>query len=863
MTEHSFENRLTDVVHRVLVDARNEALVNEHGQIEPEHILWIMLRASDSIISKLLRDMRVDMSNLKLEVQKQLNSLPIVNGVDDTIQFSKDSQAVFLACERLLKKHAENFVAIDLLLLAILLSKTSASKILHAHGLEEAALWSAIVKNRTSEKTAGVGSDLEQEALQKFTIDLNALAAQGKLDPVIGREDEIRRTIQVLQRRSKNNPVLLGLPGVGKTAIVEGIALKIVNKEVPDVLNGKKILSLDLASLMAGAKYRGEFEERLKTVLSAVKAADGDIILFIDELHTIVGAGKSEGSIDTGNMLKPALARGELHCIGATTLYEYRLYVEKDAALERRFQPVMVEPPSLDEALSILRGVRDSYALHHQVTITDDALQAAVKLSDKYVQGRQLPDKAIDLIDEAASRLRIEIASKPESMQRLEQKIMQLKIEEQALSREDGLTDLQEQRLLDNKSELESYKQELFKLEEIWRSEKSVLEGIVGLKESLDAAYTQLDQARRENDLAKMSELQYGVIPKLKKNIANYEVREAAPKTLLNSKVTANEVAEVVARWTGIPVSKMLASEKEALLGLESVLRGRVIGQDSALDVVASAVRRSRAGIADPEKPMGSFLFMGPTGVGKTELCKALAAEVFASERSMIRIDMSEYMEKHAVARLIGAPPGYVGYEQGGYLTEQVRHKPYSVILFDEIEKAHEDVLNILLQILDDGRLTDGKGRTVDFKHALIVMTSNMGARDAFGVVGDDRKQIYMSALMSHMRPELINRLDAVVVFNELTPDGINKIVEKMLRVWLDRIEALGYKFNWGQDVLGYFAKNGFDPEYGARPIGRLIESKLGDLVARAELNGDLRQGQSYTIEIGAEGFKIRPEIRS
>ena len=847
MSASSFEEKLTDASRRLLMDARTDALINEHAEIEPLHFLGVMLRRSDGTIGAILKSLQVDLSAFKLAIQTQLNLLPVVPGIDASIKFSQASQTVFINCERLLKKHSESHVNLDMLLLAILMGESQAAKIMGQYGITEAKLLSAILNSR---HTSGAEfDDSEQEALQRYTIDLNALALAGKLDPVIGREDEIRRTIQVLQRRTKNNPVLLGLPGVGKTAIIEGIACKIVNKEVPEMLHSKKILALDLAALMAGAKYRGDFEERLKGVLAAVKAAAGQIILFIDELHTIVGAGNSEGSIDAGNMLKPELARGHLHCIGATTLYEYRQYIEKDAALERRFQPVYVDPPTEAQALSILRGIKEAYALHHQVTITDDAVQAAVTLSSRYIQGRQLPDKAIDLIDEAASRLRIEIASRPEVMQKLEQKIMQLEIEKQALAQEEALTQKQTKRLAECNAELTKLQLELKELEDVWLSERSALDGVVGLKESLEEAMHQLEQAKRENDLARMSELQYGIIPKLKSNIAQYEQQDALPKTLLNSKVTSDEVAEVVARWTGIPVSKMLASEKERLLGLEQLLQQRVVGQTKAVKAVSAAIRRARSGLSDPNRPMGSFLFMGPTGVGKTELCRAIAAEVFASESAIVRLDMSEYMEKHSVARLIGAPPGYVGYEQGGYLTEQVRLKPYSVVLLDEIEKAHPDVLNILLQVLDDGRLTDSKGRTVDFTHAVVVLTSNIGARQAQSLTGAKRSAAYEDALRANLRPELLNRIDYIEIFDELTKPNISKIADNLLTNWVQRLSVLGYKISWDKTILEYLSKNGFDPEYGARPLKRLIEHEIGSIFAEYELAGKLQANKPYKLE--------------
>lgn len=858
MSGTAFEEKLTDASRRILMDARTDALISEHAEIEPEHMLGVMLRRSDGVVAKLLRELRVDLPGFKLEIQTALNSLPVVPGIDDKINFSQESQAVFLACERLLKKHSEKYIAVDFLLLAIVVGSKRLAKIMQANGIDEKQLLLSIKANRVQDNTSDTTADSEQEALTRFTVDLNALALAGKLDPVIGREDEIRRTIQVLQRRTKNNPVLLGLPGVGKTAIVEGIACKIINKEVPDVLYDKRILSLDMAALMAGAKYRGDFEERLKAVLSAVKSAAGKIVLFVDELHTIVGAGKSEGSIDTGNMLKPALARGELHCIGATTLYEYRQYIEKDAALERRFQPVYIEPPTKDEAIAILRGIKEAYALHHQVTITDDALQAAVNLSTRYIQGRQLPDKAIDLIDEAASRLRIEISSKPEVMQKLEQKIMQLEIEKQALSQEEQLASAQQERLAACEQELNSYKSELLELEDVWLSERSALDGVVGLKESLEEALHQLEQAKRANDLARMSELQYGTIPKLKANIAQYEKLEAMPKKLLNSKVTAEEVAEVVARWTGIPVSKMLASEKQRLLQLDKILAERVIGQTAAVSAVAATIKRARAGLADPSKPMGSFLFMGPTGVGKTELCRALAAEVFANESAIVRLDMSEYMEKHSVARLIGAPPGYVGYEQGGYLTEQVRLKPYSVVLLDEIEKAHPDVLNILLQVLDDGRLTDSKGRSVDFQHSVIVLTSNIGAREASGLAGDKRRLAYDNALSAALKPELLNRLDHIEIFNELSKSDIKLIARSMLALWAERLMSNGYRVSWDDSVIQYLAENGFDPEYGARPLKRLIENEIGSQFADLELSGKMQQNIEYKVSYTAKGIQLK-----
>ena len=833
-------DRFTSKFQIAISDAQSLALGRDHQYIEPVHLMVALMDQNGSPIRPLLTMLNVDVTHLRSKLSEILDRLPKVSGIGGDVQLSSAMGTMFNLCDKVAQKRQDAYISSEVFLLAALEDKGALGALLKELGLTEANVAEAIDKVRGGQKINDPNAEELRQALEKFTIDLTERAEQGKLDPVIGRDDEIRRTIQVLQRRTKNNPVIIGEPGVGKTAIVEGLAQRIINNEVPEGLRGRRVLSLDMGALVAGAKYRGEFEERLKSVLNELSKEEGNVILFIDEIHTMVGAGKGEGSMDAGNMLKPALARGELHCVGATTLDEYRQYIEKDPALERRFQKVIVDEPSVEDTVAILRGLKERYELHHHVEITDPAIVAAASLSHRYVSDRQLPDKAIDLIDEAASSIRMQIDSKPESLDKLERKIIQLKIEQQALTNEHD--DASEKRLTILNEELAEKERAFAELEEVWNAEKAALSGTQHIKSELEQARMDMEFARRAGDLNRMSELQYGRIPELEKQLDLATQAEMQEMTLLRNKVTDNEIADVLSKQTGIPVSKMLEAEKEKLLRMEDVLHKRVIGQTEAVEVVANAIRRSRAGLSDPNQPIGSFLFLGPTGVGKTELCKTLASFMFDSEDAMVRIDMSEFMEKHSVARLVGAPPGYVGYEEGGYLTEAVRRKPYSVILLDEVEKAHPDVFNILLQVLDDGRLTDGQGRTVDFRNTVVIMTSNLGStriQENFGSLDyQGMKEQVMDVVGKHFRPEFLNRVDESVVFHPLGQDHIKSIASIQLERLSKRMEEKGYSLDVSDKALDLIAQVGFDPVYGARPLKRAIQQSVENPLAKAILAG-------------------------
>ncbi|MEQ7919888.1 ATP-dependent chaperone ClpB [Xanthomonas sp. WHRI 1810A] len=840
-------DRLTSKLQLALSDAQSLAVGLDHPAIEPAHLMQALLEQQGGSIKPLLLQVGFDVNSLRKELSKELDQLPKIQNPTGDVNMSQDLARLLNQADRLAQQKSDQFISSELVLLAAMDENSKLGKLLLGQGVSKKALENAIINLRGGGAVNDANVEESRQALDKYTVDLTKRAEEGKLDPVIGRDDEIRRTIQVLQRRTKNNPVLIGEPGVGKTAIAEGLAQRIINGEVPDGLKGKRLLSLDMGALIAGAKFRGEFEERLKGLLNELSKQEGQIILFIDELHTMVGAGKAEGSMDAGNMLKPALARGELHCVGATTLNEYRQYIEKDAALERRFQKVLVEEPSEEDTIAILRGLKERYEVHHKVAITDGAIIAAAKLSHRYITDRQLPDKAIDLIDEAASRIRMEIDSKPEVLDRLERRLIQLKVEAQALKKEDDEAAIK--RLEKLQEEIGRLEREYADLEEIWTSEKAEVTGSAQIQQKIEQSRQELEAARRKGDLNRMAELQYGIIPDLERSLQMVDQHGKPENQLLRSKVTEEEIAEVVSKWTGIPVSKMLEGERDKLMKMESLLHQRVIGQNEAVVAVANAVRRSRAGLSDPNRPSGSFMFLGPTGVGKTELCKALAEFLFDTEEAMVRIDMSEFMEKHSVARLIGAPPGYVGYEEGGYLTEAVRRKPYSVILLDEVEKAHPDVFNVLLQVLEDGRLTDSHGRTVDFRNTVIVMTSNLGSARIQELEGDREAQraAVMDAVSSHFRPEFVNRIDEVVVFEPLARDQIAGIADIQLGRLRKRLAERDLALELSPEAMDKLIAVGYDPVYGARPLKRGIQRWIENPLATLILSGGFMPGTSIT----------------